>query len=69
MHAYVCMYTVHMRIPGAICNEFDIRVRDLMPERDMSSLRMWVSWGWAAWTNCSRRVVVAAVALVSTKGH
>ncbi len=44
-----------------------IRVRDLMPERDISSLRMWVSWGWAAWKNCSRRVVV--VALGSTKEH
>ena len=40
-----------------------------MPEREFSSLRMWVSWGWAAWENCARRVVVATVALGSTKEH
>ena len=34
-----------------------------MPERDISSLCMWVSWGWTAWKYCSRRAAAVALGL------
>ncbi len=37
-----------------------------MPERDISSLCMWVSWGWTAWKYCSRRA--AAVVALGLRG-
>ena len=35
-----------------------------MPEQDISSLCMWVSWGWTAWKYCSRHVAVVAQILM-----